>query len=195
MLSVMQIGVGMIDFDKLDTLFEVTYNENKACMFAYVWAKSKASKNVESHRHISLSEAFSKVKERNWHFYPGDENNLKTFIVTGILNKELGAYETDNITLFLYNINSKKPLEDVSDTNGIKDTTLLEINRTRHDVNYMLGFKNENDFISDFDYKSEKDLKLLISSLNQQKSKAINLIKSNFPDVFDTLKERLNSIV
>ena len=38
----------MIDFEKLDRLFEVNYNENKACMFAYVWAKNKESDELES---------------------------------------------------------------------------------------------------------------------------------------------------
>ena len=38
----------MIDFEKLDRLFEVTYNENKACMFAYVWEKKKESDELES---------------------------------------------------------------------------------------------------------------------------------------------------
>ena len=31
----------MLDFEKLNRLFEVQYDENKACMFAYVWKKSK----------------------------------------------------------------------------------------------------------------------------------------------------------
>ena len=91
----------MIDFEKLDRLFEVTYDENKACMFAYVWAKKKESVELDSKKHIKLSDAFNKVKDHKWHFYPGDENNLTTYLVTGLLNKELGAFETDDITLFL----------------------------------------------------------------------------------------------
>ena len=60
----------MIDFEKLDRLFEVQYDENKACMFAYVWAKKKESDELESKKHIKLSDAFNKVKDHKWHFYP-----------------------------------------------------------------------------------------------------------------------------
>ena len=146
----------MIDFEKLDRLFEVTYDENKACMFAYVWAKKKESDELESKKHIKLSDAFNKVKDHKWHFYPGDENNLTTYLVTGLLNKELGAFETDDVTLFLFSLGNKTPFSDIYDTNGILDTTTKEINSARHNVNFMLGFWTEFNLIKGVDYKDEK---------------------------------------
>ena len=185
----------MIDFEKLDRLFEVTYNENKACMFAYVWAKKKESDELESKKHIKLSDAFNKVKDHKWHFYPGDENNLTTYLVTGLLNKELGAFETDDVTLFLFSLGNKAPFSDIYDTNGILDTTTKEINSARHNVNFMLGFWTEFNLIKGVDYKNEKDLKSLCNVLNSNKSKAISLLQKAFPEKFEMLKNNFMNLI
>lgn len=170
----------MLDFQKLDNLFEVQYDENKTCMFAYVWKKSKESPELDSPRNIKLSDAYKKIKEKSWHFYPGNENSLLTYIVTGLLNKELGAFETNTITLFLFNLRRKMPLQNVNTTNGIKDTSLIEINQTRHQVNLMLGLWSQDDLVKGIDYKTEKDLHGILKATHLWKKTVLDLLYKNY---------------
>ena len=181
----------MLDFEKLNRLFEVQCDEDKACMFAYVWRKSKESTELESSRNIKLSDAYKKVQEKEWHFYPGDENSLMTYLVTGLLNKELGAFETNTVTLFLFNLGRKVPLEDVDTTNGINDTSLIEINQTRHDVNLMLGLWTQDDLVQGIDYRTEEDLSGVLKALRLWKETALNLLYKEFPSKFKEMKDAL----
>ena len=138
----------MLDFEKLDRLFEVQYDENKVCRFAYVWKKSKEGMELDSCSSIKLSDVYKKVKKNGWHFYPGDENT----------------------------------------TNGIKDTSLTEINQTRHNVNFMLGLWSQKDLVQGVDYNTEKDFTDTVKALRLFKELALNLLYKEFPSKFAELK-------
>lgn len=148
----------MIDFEKLDKEYVVKYDERKTCRFAYIWSKKDFPKKPSKKRFISVSEAFEKVKEHKWHFYPAG-HYVDTYLVAYDLNEELGTCTNDWGSLYFIGKKNGKPWEYVKSVGNAVDINVDYLNRDYKIANYLLGYLNDDDLNdSDSFYGTKKDL-------------------------------------
>ena len=158
----------MLNFEELDKKFAVEFNENKKCRFAYLWNKKDSIYNPNLSIFISVSDAYKKVKELNYHFYPAG-NYVETYYVGYELNNTLGNCNDLRETLYLIGKRDNKKWEYVDSVGNIKDVMLSSINREIRLVNYMLGFSTEDEILDSDAIKHTK--KELVEILLEEKKK------------------------
>ena len=91
----------MLNYDELDKKFIVEYDEDKTCMFAYLWDKRDfPNHNVNEPGWISVSEVYKKCLEHKWHFYPAGWYR-DTLIAGYELNETFGECTDDLRALYV----------------------------------------------------------------------------------------------
>ena len=149
----------MLNFEELDNNYAVEFDLNKTCRFAYLWNKKDSIYNPNNEKFITVSEAYRKLKDLKYHFYPAGYF-VETYYIGYELNNTLGNCNDLRETLYLVGKRDNKKFEPITSVGDVVDTTIEVINREIRLVNYMLGFSTENE-IFDTDAISHSKTKLL----------------------------------
>lgn len=147
----------MIDFKEMDEKYIVRYDESKSCMFAYLWSKKDWPCYKDGKKGlwdgdfgwISVSEAYSYMKDKGYHFYPAGRYK-ETYVDAYKLNETFGECTDDRVSLYLIGKGNKAPWTFTNSIGNISDTRVEWVNRERKLANYLLGFITEDE-ITDAD--------------------------------------------
>ena len=164
----------MIDFDEIDKKLIVEYNENKNGKNAYLWnqrefpAKFFNVKNGIS-QWITVSDAFKRLQEHKWHFYPAGQI-FETHLIGFELNTLLSPDCTDTLeTLCVVGKKRKFAWNEIQSLANIVDTDISFVNKMRRFANFIIGFTNESSLSSNDTFDGNKDA--LIQSFLHTKEK------------------------